>query len=312
MFSIQRYTQSHQQEWNQFLAQTKNGSFLFNRDYMDYHSDRFADHSLLVYRNDKLYALLPANEANGTLYSHQGLTYGGLLTKVKATAEDVCDIFVTINDYLRHQGINKVIYKAVPWDYQQQPACEDLYALTNVCHAQLCLRNLASVVHPNRTLSLHKNRREGANRAERMGIVIEQSDNLAAFWQVLTDNLMHTYQARPVHTLQEMELLHSRFPQNIRLYVATHEGQVLGGTVLYLTPTVVHTQYISASEKGKEKHALDALFRHLLDLPEFRGRWFDFGTSNDDSALRLNTTLIHQKEGFGGCGICYDWYEWQV
>ncbi len=312
MISIQRYTPSLQQEWNQFLQQTKNGNFLFHRGYMDYHSDRFRDHSLLVYRKEKLFALLPGNESNGTYYSHQGLTYGGLLTTAKATAEDVCSTFEALNDYLRTQRFNKVIYKAIPWDYQQLPANEDLYALVNVCHAQLCLRNLASVVTPNRIVSWQRDRRYCANKAEQLGIAVERSDDFAAFWNVLCNNLMHTYQARPVHTLQEMELLHSRFPQNIQLYVAQQEGRILGGTVLYLTPTVVHTQYISATAEGKEKHALDALFRQLLSRSEFQGRWFDFGTSNDDSALRLNLSLIHQKEGFGGRGICYDWYEWTL
>ncbi len=294
------------------MEQTKNGHFLFHRGYMDYHSDRFHDHSLLVYHDSKLYALLPANEADCTLYSHQGLTYGGLLTTAKTTAEGVCQVFDAINSYLRTQGIHKVVYKAIPWNYFQQPADEDLYALINVCHAQLCLRNLASVVSPLRNLRWQKDRQYCANKAGRQGFSIEQSTDFAAFWQVLTDNLMHTYQARPVHTLAEIELLHARFPENILLYVVKQAEQIMGGTVLYLMPTVVHTQYISASSEGKEKHALDLLFRHLLSLPEFKGRWFDFGTSNDDTALRLNTSLIHQKEGFGGRGICYDWYEWQL
>ena len=50
MFEIIRYTPDKANEWNKFIAKSKNGTFLFDRNYMDYHSDRFHDYSLLFYR----------------------------------------------------------------------------------------------------------------------------------------------------------------------------------------------------------------------------------------------------------------------
>ena len=39
-FEIRRYNKtSDQEEWNQFVALSKQGTFLLNRLYMDYHSD---------------------------------------------------------------------------------------------------------------------------------------------------------------------------------------------------------------------------------------------------------------------------------
>ena len=80
MPEITRYTAAQSAEWNEFVERSKNGTFLFHRSYMDYHADRFTDHSLMVWNKGRLSALLPANEHDGTLYSHQGLTYGGLIT----------------------------------------------------------------------------------------------------------------------------------------------------------------------------------------------------------------------------------------
>ena len=74
MLEIVRYTPDQKQAWNDFVSRSKNGTFLLDRNYMDYHADRFTDHSLMVYRRDKLYALLPGNIAGDTFYSHQGLT----------------------------------------------------------------------------------------------------------------------------------------------------------------------------------------------------------------------------------------------
>ena len=62
MISICRYTQNKQTEWDDFVKVSKNGTFLFLRAYMDYHSDRFQDHSLMFYNEkNRLIAVLPAN-----------------------------------------------------------------------------------------------------------------------------------------------------------------------------------------------------------------------------------------------------------
>ena len=312
-FDIKRYDGDKDKEvWNQFVKTSKQGTFLLDRSYMDYHSDRFADHSLLIYRQDKLYALLPANERDHTLYSHQGLTYAGLLTSAKATTEDICQVFIAINAYLKSAGFQKVIYKAIPWIYHQIPAEEDLYAIVKECHAHIAVRNIASVIDMSHSLKWRRDRHYGANKAATNGITIEESQDFPTFWQILEDNLMLTYQAKPVHSLEEILLLKSRFPKQIRLYVAKQEEDVLGGTLLYLTPQVVHAQYISATPQGKHNHAIDAIFRKLLK-EEYRDcQFFDFGTSNEDGGKVLNTSLIYQKEGFGGRGVVYDTYEWEL
>ena len=140
---IRRYTPDDAQRWNQFVAESKNGTFLFDRRYMDYHSDRFQDHSLMVFRRGKLYALLPGNV--DTFFSHQGLTYGGLIMNEKATAADVIQVFKSLNDLLRSEGLRRVVYKPTPWIYHQQPSEEDLYAIVEVCGATFT-RSISSAI----------------------------------------------------------------------------------------------------------------------------------------------------------------------
>ncbi len=313
MFDIRRYTDTDSTVWNDFVAQSKQATFLFDRRYMDYHRDRFADYSLLFYKKDKLYALLPANINGDTLWSHQGLTYGGLITDKHATTAEVCTLFAELNIYLYDHGIRHVVYKAMPWIYQQLPAEEDLYALFNRCHAQLMVRNVSSTVVQEHPLKWHRDRHYGANKARTDGIVVKQDDKAYSdFWQVLEDNLQATYQAHPVHSLKEIVRLHSAFPDQIKLYVARLNGKVVGGSLLYVTPQVVHSQYISATPEGKHLHAIDAIFRKVLGEDYRNCRYFDFGTSNEDRGHYLNEGLIYQKEGFGGRAVCYDWYSWNV
>ena len=92
MIAVRPYTPDEAECWNELVAQSRNGTFLFDRRYMDYHSDRFADHSLLFSERGKTVALLPANRCGDTLHSHQGLTYGGLVMSQGVTTAKACEM----------------------------------------------------------------------------------------------------------------------------------------------------------------------------------------------------------------------------
>ena len=299
-------------EWNLFVAASKNGTFLFDRRFMDYHADRFCDHSLLVYRDQRLYALLPANQKDDTLVSHGGLTYGGLVTDSRCSAKGVLDAFTAINEYLRQQGFRHVVYKAVPWIYHQLPAEEDLYALTSVCHARLTIRDISSAIIGDRKLRFSESRKSGIRKAHRQGLTVAESTDFATFWQILNENLTGKYGVRPVHSVAELELLHSRFPEKIRLYMVFDGETPVGGTLLFLTPQVLHTQYISANAFGKQHGAIDLLFDHLINNTYKDYPYIDFGKSTVSDSADLNEQLIFQKEGFGARAVCYDTYEYDL
>lgn len=309
---IRRYRREDKELWNSFVSKARNATFLFDRNYMDYHADRFDDNSFMFYHKGKLKAVLPANVAGDTLYSHQGLTYGGLLLDKKATVEDVLECFDSLNSWLRENGISKVVYKALPWIYQQYPSEEDLYALTWKCKAQLISRDIASSIVIDNKLKFAESRKSGIRKALSLNIEVGESNDVDGFWHVLEDNLGNRYNAKPVHTASEMKLLMSRFPNNIKLYVAKMNGEIVGGTLIYVTPQVVHTQYISASLEGKKHGALDLLFDYIINKVYANCRYFDFGKSTEQGGAYLNEPLIFQKEGFGGRGVCYDWYQWEL
>ena len=313
MFDIRRYTPDRKALWDTFVAQSKNGTFLFFRDYMDYHSDRFEDSSLMIYHKSSLYALLPANRRGETLYSHQGLTYGGLLMTEHCKTAEVRDAFRAVNEVLHQAGVRRVVYKHIPWVYAKLPAEEDMFALSNVCRASLLSRDVASVVILNRRLPFSELRRRCLRKAEKAGLTIKESQDCSAFWYLLEKNLKEKYGARPVHTLGEITLLKSRFPEHIRLYVVYKSETILGGTLLYMDSQTAKTQYISANEEGRRVGALDLLFAKLLEKCSENGvKYFDFGTSNHPENDDLNDSLIFQKEGFGGRAVCYDTYEWKL
>ncbi len=310
MFEIVRYTPDKVDEWNSFVDASKNGTFLFFRDYMDYHADRFKDCSLMFYREGKLYALLPANENDHIFYSHQGLTFGGLIMDVHTDAASTIVLFHELNDYLRMSGFLRVVYKAIPWIYHQLPAQEDLYAIFRECRFQITVRNLScTIVQPN-AIRWERVRRRAVKRAQIAGIRVEESRDATEFWQVLSDNLMQKYGARPVHTLSEIKMLQKRFPLFIQLFNAYIDDRIVGGIMVYISRQVVHAQYSSATVEGQQVGAIDFIYDHLINHAFKDYKFFDFGTSNEENGRILNESLIFQKEGFGGRGVCYDWYEW--
>jgi hypothetical protein len=313
MFEIVRYTPDKADEWNQFVAQSKNGTFLFDRGYMDYHSDRFRDYSLMFYADGCLLAVLPAHACGDTLCTHRGLTYGGLLMSEKLTIAETMMLFREMNDNLRAEGFRHVSYKAIPWIYHRLSAEEDLYALYHECKARIVARDYSTNIFLGANLRWERVRRRGIVRAGRAGLRVEISDSYGDFWRVLADNLGTKYGVRPVHTLEEIELLHERFPKNIVLYQAVREDEVLGGVVLYVTPQVVHAQYSSATPEGKSLGAIDLIYDRIMHNDYKEYPYFDFGRSTENAdGSGLNEKLVFQKEGFGARGLCYDIYEYEL
>lgn len=312
MFEIVRYSSEKKNEWNQYVQNAKNSTFLFLREYMDYHSDRFSDYSLMFYKKGKLHSILPGNKRENTFYSHQGLTYGGLIVNNKVTVSETIELFRELNEHLKSESFDKVVYKAIPWIYHACPAQEDLYAIFRCCDARIVGCNVSSTIVEQNRIKFIESRKSGMRKALSNGLTVRLSDDYESFWNILDTNLKNKYGTKPVHTLDEMLLLKSRFPKNIKLYLAYKGDKPLGGTVLYISKQVVHTQYISASMEGKEEGALDLLFDYLINQEYINYQYFDFGQSTEDMGHVLNENLIFQKEGFGGRAVVYNIFEYDL
>ena len=308
-FSVLKYNPGLKKEWDDFVEKSKNGTFLFNRNYMDYHSHRFEDHSLMFYKGGRICALLPANIIGTTVYSHSGLTYGGLIMDRRLVTEDVLKIFRLIKEYYLSMGFYKLIYKPVPHIYHKLPSEEDLYALFRN-DGRIIGRNVSSTVLLSDRIRFRNIRKSGIRKAFKADLKVDRSFDFSSFWKILENNLKKKYSSAPVHSLEEIEKLSLLFPQNIQLFSAYEaESNMVGGVVCYVTAGVAHVQYISASSFGLENGAIDLIFDYLLNTYFTGYKYFDFGTSNEDKGRFLNESLIYQKEGFGGRAICYDIYE---
>ena len=312
MFTIRRYAPSDKSAWDRYVAKSKNATFLFRRDYMDYHSDRFEDHSLLFFKGSRLYALLPANAEGTTLFSHHGLTYGGLLMDKEVATADVLVLFDELNAYLRQEGFTKVVYRAIPWVYHTLPSEEDLYAMFWRCGARLRQRMSGTVIFMEQGLRWRKDHRRRLGQAREAGIRVVRDGSLEEFWPLLNDNLRKRFGASSVHTLDEILLLKSRFPDEIIQYNAYLGDRLVGGITFYLMGRVLHGQYSGTNDAGKQLGAMEAIYDQVMYRDFTHVRYLDFGTSNEEGGRILNEGLIAHKEGYGGRTVMYDTYEWDI
>lgn len=316
--TVQSYSTELEVQWNELVTKSKNGTFLFDRQFMDYHHERFCDCSLVFLKDGKVCGALPANWQNDeqTVYSHQGLTYGGLILPTSTSAADVLQMMELACDYYRlQQGARRMVWKPVPYIYNKYPADEPLYALFR--HgAKLTARGLSSAIPLDRSIPFIRLRRRGVQKAEEAGIHFSTStdtDDIRQFWDILRSGLTRRHGVEPVHSAEEIKLLTDRFPHNIHLVLTrSAEDRIMGGAWLFCTDRVIHVQYMTASDEARRLGANDLLTATLLKRSRtlFPGAlYYEFGISTEDNGHVLNEGLVFQKEGFGGRGVCYDIYE---
>ena len=307
---IEPYSSAKKDLWDAHVTAGKNSHFQFYRDYMEYHRERFTDASLLFYHGpeEELVGILPANLYRGTLYSHQGLSFGGLVVRQGIKPPTVLRLFEGLVDHALKLGASRLVYKALPRFYHAQPAEEDLYALFRL-GAKLYRRDITSLVPLGGGVRFDYNRERSIKKGRDQGVEVRQSDDLPAYFEILTKVLEDRHGVRPVHSLEEMQRLAKAFPQNIRLYGAFRSGRMVAGSVVYEQRHIAHAQYIANSEEGRKLCALDVLFAELIGLYSGKMRYFDFGTSNENDGLVLNEGLVNHKTGFGAGGAVHDYYE---
>src|SRR5690554_214109 len=293
---IKRYTDAFKKEWDAFVDEAKNSTFLFRRDFMEYHKDRFEDFSLLVFQGRKLIALFPANAVLENIYSHQGLSYGGFLVKKSVTFERYIEIVQAVLKFYNTLGYLYIHIKALPDFYDSQPSQELDYILF-LLNAAL-VRKDAYYMMPTATFCLNRNRKRALLKAERYNFYVERNNDFGTFWNtLLIPNLKKRFKTEPVHTKEEMLHLHQFFPDNICFFGLYEGKEMRAGAVMFISDKVAHFQYSSGDE---ERHtgALDVLFNYIIKFYKDK-KHISFGNSSEEGGRVLNKGLALWKESFG-------------
>ena len=309
-FSIIQYTNEHKAIWDQIVNESKNGNFLHLRDYIGYHSHRFEEQSIIILKQGRPVAIFPCNRVNETIVSHSGITYGGLIYQKTFHAYDILELFKKLSIYYQEIGSTKILYKAIPHIFHTYPAEEDLYALFRM-NASIYRRDLSSVISLKDRIKFSDSRKCSIRKSEKQGVEFREGVFFNEYHKLLTQ-VIAKFGSEPIHSIQELEFLKTKFPEKIRLFGAFYENQLLAGTIVYDFGHIVHTQYMASSNEGKKIGALDFILGSLIEKTFTNRSYMSFGISTEQQGEYLNEGLIFQKEGFGARGVVHDFYEWDL
>jgi hypothetical protein len=307
MIELRLYTSSDEKEWNNFVELSRNAVFFHHRNYLSYHAHRFEEKSLMITKKGNSLAILPATAHGENIVSHGGLSFAGLLMSRDLKMMEVMEIFEQLKQYYKSAGYKKLLYKAIPSVFHRYPSEEDLYALFR-SNAVLVRRDISSCIYVPERIRFSETKRQFIRKCATSGVMVSEQENYSDYWKLLTE-VIAFHGTLPTHTLEDIILLHQRFPSQIRLFEARDRNQLLAGAVIFDFGQVAHTQYMANSPEGRKRGALDFLIHTLIEKFFGNHKFFNFGISTEASGKHLNVGLIQQKELIGGRGIVYDFYE---
>jgi len=312
--AVCRYREQDAEAWDRLTTESWNGTFLHERRFLAYHGQRFQDLSLVFKDNrGRIMGVFPAALHPGrrdTVVSHPGLTYGGVVHKGALRGAAMLEALQGVCGVYREMNLRYLRYKAVPYIYDAVPSGDDLYALFRLgavrhrCDLSAAI-DLDSRQKPStlRIRDLRKARRAGVD-------ITFGPEYLESFWAVLEANLRTKHSTRPVHTLEEITYLQSRFPEEISCVVGVIGNRVVAGVVLFQTSRVVHIQYSASTAEGNSIGASTAVIDYAVGKSmDLGARYFDFGVSNEQEGQILNEGLYRFKTSFGAGGVAQEFYE---
>lgn len=263
----------------------------------------------MIYKNEKLIAVFPANFVDNKVYSHQGLTYGGLVVLETLKLKDFTECFKAVLRFYKKNFFKTLQLKQLPSIYNITPNDEMQY-LSFILKADLIKRDTLSVLNLQQKPKLSKDRVAGNKRALKQNLVVKEVEEFDAFWNnILIPNLNAKHEAQPVHSLEEIKYLKSKFPKKIRQFNVYKKNEIVAGTTIFETKLVAHSQYISGNAEKNSIGSLDFLHLHLIENVFKDKKYFDFGISNENQGRSINHGLQYWKEGFGARTITQDFYE---
>lgn len=309
-----RYSEQYRDKWEKFvLNNSTNGSFLMSRNFLDYHKDRFVDHSVLFIRGgSNIVGVCPAAEKveNGKkqFISHAGSTFGGIIVgKEYHNITNISGMVEALDEYLKNKGFsyaliknpneifasensNLIDYMFYHQGYQNYDELSFAIDFSKVPNDDIVM-NFKS-----KTRNLYRTSLK--NNLELKPLTTKEE--IADFYAILCKSL-EKYETKPVHSLDELyELYFDRLSNVIRFYGVYSEGKMISGSMVFIINNVFHTQYLAADPEYLYLKPMDFMDGSLIILAHDEGfKFFSFGISTEDHGHYLNENLAKFKEGFG-------------
>lgn len=314
-FEVRPYSPQIAALWDKFVSESNNGTIFHTRRFLSYHpAGRFRDASLAFYKGTELYAVFPAVRGNwnglDTLWSHRGASYGGFVVRESLSIANAYILVEQLIAYARHEKVQRIVITLPPIIYSQRLSNYIDFAL--IKHGfQYLKREVSSIVSLEENIDLNvakfkQTNRTAFRRAQKLGVIVRESDDYATFYEILKKNLKIRHGVQPTHTLDELITLKNLFPDRIFLFGAFVKEEMVAGVVMFDCNRAVSLAfYISHNEDRQEYRGVNLLFYEIIKRCISQGfKYLDFGIFTVN--MEPNFGLGRFKEGFGSSGILRD------
>jgi len=314
---VVEYTPEMLDQWEGFVESSANGTIFHLQRFLNYHPPgRFRHRHLMFYEGKKLVALVPGvdwQDGKRRVYiSHRGASYGGFVIPEGFGIKDAMEVVGTLLWWCKNKEYRELILTQTPQIYYSRPHNHIDFALMRN-GATFVKRELTSVIELKSSIDenfamFRSEARTATRKAMRNGVEVRLSDDFPEFYRILEKNLAMRHNVSPTHTLEELLLLRSFFPNRIMLWGAYYKGNLIAGVVIFITnPRALLAFYISHDERHQHLRPLNLLFYSVIKWGiENRFRYLDFGTYTLN--MEPNFGLANFKEGFGALGYFRDTY----
>jgi len=295
--------------WNAFVAGSNNGTLFHRLDFLAYHGARFAKeaHHLVWAKGDSIRAVMPLGifREDGRVVARSpfGASYGGIVAPRElslATAEELVESLLA---YLRQAGVQTLSWVPSPGFYCER-AHDYVEFFFRVAGARVVGSDLTSyaAVLDETDREFRHAAVKAVRKARDSGVVVSPSDDVDSFWDILVANRAK-FDATPTHSRDEIAWLIERLPDDVKLFLATVEGEPVAGSLVFrLNPRVIMDFYWAHRDEWQHVRPVSLLVHEILRWARTQGlAWFDFGTQTIDMVPVAGSTRF--KETFGAVGV---------
>jgi len=323
MIEVIKYEDSFEDEWDNIIEKSINGTIFHSRKFINYHpKDRFEDDSLIIKNKGKVIALFPAARfVKGNdiiLKSHPGTSYGGPVLLNNIGIKRSFELVEAIEEYAKLNGYSSIEFRICPKIFHKFPCDElDFAFLHNdfiredeelsTCYylPEYKTTNPKELILKFDNKSVGK-ARQGINKGIKNNFEMKELrvNDYSLFYDLLVNNLMK-HKTQPVHTLFELELLKKTLGNNIKINTVFFEGNLLGGFLLMSINSMGwHIFYSAMDYKFANLRPMNfLLFKTIEQLANDNQKYLNFGISTEDGGRVINWDLFQFKESFNGMGI---------
>ena len=315
MIKVKKFLKDNHLAWDSFVRNANNGTIFHLRKFLNYHPpERFKDNSIEFYKGNNLLSVFPAadimKEGKRILVSHPGASYGSFITKEDLSIKDAIEIVEELNGYAIREGFDGIQMTIPPSLYSNRVSNYVEYALLS-SGFDYFRREVTSTltIGENEDDILNKfksSHQRAVKRSQNLGVEVKITNKVDEFFSILETNLKIRHDVKPTHTIDELKTLITLFPEEINVFGAFYNHQMIAGVLnIIVKEGVVLAFYISHKNEFQELRPLNLLFFNIFKWAITKNiKMYDFGTFTVDGVANMG--LGRFKENFGASGVFRD------